>query len=121
MSTRCELYTKRGKRCKNRATQLCKELKLENCTSHSKICKKLISEKKRVCAKVWNIKCLDSMNESQLISIIQFAERCRIHRVQFQKICYREKTDNSHRGAIVKMDKLVDKCYDIYKKKFIKN
>jgi hypothetical protein len=117
--SRCELGTKAGSRCKNNSTEFNKILNKNNCSVHTPLCKKMIAKYKIICRKVKQ-RCISSMTKSELITAIDFAEMCKIHRIRFQKICCKGEPDRGHKNAILYVDELGSQCYNVYKKKYIK-
>lgn len=109
MSKRCEIYTRAGKPCPNRGKFVNSETRKVVCGTHVPVCKSLIQKYKSICDLVWTRKCSSNMTDEELLWIMDVAEKCRTHRVLFQKDCCNG-TDRGHLGAIKKMEKIVKNC-----------
>ena len=106
----CEIYTKKGKPCPFSAKTVSKETTKNVCNIHSETCKINYRKYKNVCSKIWDKKCSIHDNEKTLKTIIKFAQQCQDQRIEYTGECCNNSWDNGHRGAVIKMTHIIDKC-----------
>lgn len=106
----CEIYTKQGLPCSFSAKTISPETGKNVCNVHSTICKNNYKKYKDVCGKVWDSKCTVHDNPRSLKKIIKFAQQCKDQRIEYTGKCCNNSWDEGHKGAVIKMSHIIDKC-----------
>ena len=105
MDDRCAAITRNGTQCKfsHAADRV-------YCKMHLDKCLDFIKGYHDICDEIWNEKCTTDMTIAELDNVIRLASMCVYARIRYANECEGGKYDPGHKGAILKVQNLIDRC-----------
>jgi hypothetical protein len=113
MDDRCAAITLKGTQCKFAHAD-----GMVYCKMHWDKCLDFIKGYHDICDELWNEKCTMDMTIAELDNIIRLSSMCEYARIRYSNNCVGGSQDYGHKGAILKMQGLKNKCKIIKTRKY---